>query len=78
MKKTSAMSFKEKQRLKQEEQQRAPPKQVESLAERRKNRKNLIGEEGANELDTELDKLKKAVTNEMALEEIAEDVEAEN
>ena len=77
MKKTSALSFKEKQRIKKEEQaQKAPPKQVESLADRRKNRKNLIDENSVNELGSELEKLKKAAGS-GSLEEVAEVVEQE-
>lgn len=82
MKKTQALSFKEKQRIKREEANRGPPKQVESLADRRKNRKNLIGEEGVNELGSEIDKLKRANNDLLkekngGLEEIAEDEEEE-
>jgi hypothetical protein len=36
------MSFKDRQKQKQEQEQKAPAKPVESLADRRKNRKSLF------------------------------------
>lgn len=71
------MSFKDRQKQKAE-QQKAPAKPVESLADRRKNRKSLFDQD--TELDSELDKIKESMMERergASLEQITEDVEIE-
>lgn len=71
------MSFKERQKQKQE--QKVPAKPVESLADRRKNRKSLFDQD--TELDSELDKIKETMNERERvgdLEQIAEEEEPDN